>query len=191
MCASKVFELIFQGRTTEAYEAARQVYVADKSPYASTAMYLAAVDMQQSLLVDGDTAEADKIARALQRLLSQTSEHLLLGCWGEELAVRYLQQKGYDIVERDWHSNHRDIDIIAHLDGTLVFVEVKTRSNRDFSEPESSVNYQKQKNLRQSVNHYIKSKCIDLPWRFDVITIVGKTGCKEPEINHIEDFFLT
>ena len=108
-----------------------------------------------------------------------------------DLAVRYLQQKGYDIVERDWHSNHRDIDIIAHLDGTLVFVEVKTRSNRDFSEPESSVNYQKQKNLRQSVNHYIKSKCIDLPWRFDVITIVGKTGCKEPEINHIEDFFLT
>ena len=191
MHTSDVFELIYQGRTTDAYEAARQVYAADKSPYASTAMYLAAVDMRQSLLVDGETAEADKIERALQRLLSNTSEHLILGCWGEELAVRYLQKKGYEIVERDWHSNHRDIDIIAHLDGMLVFVEVKTRRNRDFSEPESAVNYQKQRNLLQSVNHYIKSKSIDIPWRFDVITIVGKTGCKEPEINHIEDFVLT
>ena len=191
MHTSDVFELIYQGRTTDAYEAARQVYAADKSPYASTAMYLAAVDMRQSLLVDGETAEADKIERALQRLLSNTSEHLILGCWGEELAVRYLQKKGYEIVERDWHSNHRDIDIIAHLDGMLVFVEVKTRRNRDFSEPESAVNYQKQRNLLQSVNHYIKSKSIDIPWRFDVITIVGKTGCKEPEINHIEDFILT
>ena len=190
MTPSDVFELIYQGRTVDAYESARQIYAADKSPYASTAMYLAAIDRQQQLLDEGDTAEADRIGRAIQRLQSRISDHLLLGCWGEELAVRYLRKKGYDIVERDWHSNHRDIDIIALLDDTLVFVEVKTRRNRDFIEPESAVNYQKQRNLLQAINHYIKSKSIDIPWRFDVITIVGTMGCQDPEINHIEDFVL-
>ena len=190
MTPSDVFELIHQGRISDAYESARLLYASDKSPYASTAMYLAAIDKQQSLLDAGETAEADRIGRALLRLQSHISDHLLLGCWGEELAVRYLRKKGYDIVERDWHSNHRDIDIIALLDDTLVFVEVKTRRNRDFSEPESAVNYQKQRNLLQSINHFLKTKSIDLPWRFDVITIVGTTGCQDPEINHIEDFVL-
>ena len=190
MTPSDVFELIHQGRISDAYESARLLYASDKSPYASTAMYLAAIDRQQSLLDAGETAEADRIGRALLRLQSHISDHLLLGCWGEELAVRYLRKKGYDIVERDWHSNHRDIDIIALLDDTLVFVEVKTRRNRDFSEPESAVNYQKQRNLLQSINHFLKTKSIDLPWRFDVITIVGTTGCQDPEINHIEDFVL-
>ena len=191
MTPSDVFELIHQGRISDAYESARLLYASDKSPYASTAMYLAAIDKQQSLLDAGETAEADRIGRALLRLQSHISDHLLLGCWGEELAVRYLRKKGYDIVERDWHSNHRDIDIIALLDDTLVFVEVKTRRNRDFSEPESAVNYQKQRNLLQSINHFLKTKSIDLPWRFDVITIVGTTGCQAPEINHIEDFVLS
>lgn len=47
---------------------------------------------------------------------------------GEQMAVDYLLHKGYQILERDWKSGHRDLDIIA-LDGdTVVFVEVKTRS---------------------------------------------------------------
>ena len=190
MTTSDVFELIDQGRTADAYEAARRLYADDKSPSVSTVMYLSAENMRQELIADGQTTEADKIQKAIQRLLSRTPEHLLLGCWGEQLAVNYLQKKGYEIIERDWHSNHRDIDIIAHLDGTIVFVEVKTRRNRDFTEPESAVNYQKQRNLQLAINHYIKYNCIDTPWRFDVITIVGEIGVINPEIKHIEDFLL-
>ena len=65
--------------------------------------------------------------------------HNELGEWGEEVAVRYLEQKGYVILERDWKSGHRDIDIIAQDKDTIVFVEVKTRRNRLFAEPEMSV----------------------------------------------------
>ena len=190
MTVQDVFDLRNQGRIDAAYEAARQKYATDKSVQASTVMYLTALDKQQQLLDNGDTIEADKIHRALQRLLKNTPEHLILGCWGEELAVDYLRQKGYDIIERDWHSNHRDIDIIAHLDGTIVFVEVKSRRNNDFAEPESAVNYQKQKNLQLAINHYINYKGIDLLWRFDVIAIIGNIGCPDPIINHIEDFQL-
>jgi Holliday junction resolvase-like predicted endonuclease len=190
MTVQDVFDLRNQGRIDAAYEAARQIYATDKSVQASTVMYLTALDKQQQLLDNDDTIEADKIHRALQRLLQNTPEHLILGCWGEELAVDYLRQKGYDIIERDWHSNHRDIDIIAHLDGTIVFVEVKSRRNNDFAEPESAVNYQKQKNLQLAINHYINYKRIDLSWSFDVITIIGNIGCPDPIINHIEDFQL-
>ena len=116
--------------------------------------------------------------------------HNELGKWGEDLAAIYLREKGYVILERNWHSNHRDIDIIAQDKDYLVFIEVKARQNRMFAEPESAVNYQKLKNLRLAINHYIKYRQIDMPWRFDVITVVGELGCKEPEIQHIEDFTI-
>ncbi len=70
----------------------------------------------------------------------------------------------------------------------MVFVEVKTRRNRDFREPERQ--WKKQKNLLRSINHYLNYRNIETPWRFDVITIIGVPGCSSPEINHIEDFML-
>jgi uncharacterized protein (TIGR00252 family) len=135
----------------------------------------------QALLEKGDKRE---------RLQEEGPEHLKTGIWGEELAAAYLREKGYVILERDWHSKHRDIDIIAQQDGWIVFVEVKTRRSRDFSDPLQAINYQKQKNLRRAINHYINYRKLDNPWRFDVITIVGTIRTKTPEIEHIENFRL-
>ena len=120
-------------------------------------------------------------------LLDNGPEHLQMGVWGEELAVAYLHEKGYVILERDWHSSHRDIDIIAQKDECIVFVEVKTRRNRIFGDPLQAINYQKRKNLCLAINHYIHYRKFDNPWRFDVITVVGEMGNKMPEINHIEN----
>lgn len=113
--------------------------------------------------------------------------HNELGTWGEEQAALYLQQKGYTIVERDWRSGHRDIDIIAVMDETVVFVEVKTRRNRMFGEPEEAVDYMKLRNLRAAINHYVKYKHISNEIRFDVVSIIGTPDGNEPEINHFED----
>ena len=190
MTVSEVFEWWSQGRVEEAYEAARSLYVDDKSPKVSTLMFLTASDIRKQRLDAGLLDEARKIELALERLQTQTPMHLLLGRWGEETAVAYLRKKGYVIVERDWHSGHRDIDIIAQHEEVLVFVEVKTRQNTDFLEPELAVNYQKQRNLRLAINHYVKYHHVTLPWRFDVITIIGTIGDCVPEINHIEDFSL-
>lgn len=154
-------------------------------------------------LLNGVTDENGEMHKALQNCqriitLSEKSkehekeiaEHILVGKWGERIAADFLLQKGYTLLERDWHSKHRDIDIIAQQDDCLVFVEVKTRSNRDFTEPITAINYQKLKNLRMAINHYLKYKAIDTPWRFDVITIVGALDSINPEIEHIEDFSL-
>jgi len=98
-----------------------------------------------------------------------------------------LREKGYVILERDWHSKHRDIDIIAQNGETIVFVEVKTRRNNDFGTPLKAVDHQKQQNLLRAINHYIHYRRLDCPWRFDVISIVGTPGCQDPQIAHLED----
>ena len=116
-------------------------------------------------------------------------EHLQTGSWGEELAADYLRDKGYVILERDWHSGHRDIDIIAQQDSCIVFVEVKTRRSTEFGSPAQAVDYHKQQNLLRAINHYIHYRHLDMPWRFDVISIVGLPG-GHPDIEHIEDFTL-
>ena len=116
--------------------------------------------------------------------------HNELGEWGENLAVAYLQGKGYQLIERDWKSGRRDIDIIAEDEtGTIVFVEVKTRRNRVFGEPEEAIDYRKMQSLQQAINHYIKLHHINSQVRFDIISIVGTPG-SEPEINHIKDVTL-
>ena len=116
--------------------------------------------------------------------------HNELGKWGEDLAVAYLQGKGYTIIERDWKSGRRDIDIIAKDETeAIVFVEVKTRRNRVFGEPEEAIDYKKMQNLQQAINHYIKYRRINTEVRFDIISIVGTTDA-EPEINHIKDVSL-
>lgn len=111
------------------------------------------------------------------------------GKWGEDLAAAYLERKGYTIVERDWKSGRRDIDIIALDNNVVVFVEVKTRKNRLFGEPEEAIDYRKRQNLQQAINHYVKFRNIRQEIRFDIISVVGTIGT-EPDIQHIQDVAL-
>ena len=116
--------------------------------------------------------------------------HNELGKWGEDLATAFLEKNGYEIIERDWKSGRRDIDIIAKDDtGTIIFVEVKTRRNHAFGEPEDAIDYRKIQSLQQAINHYIKFRRLNSQVRFDIISIVGTIG-SEPEINHIKDVSL-
>lgn len=114
--------------------------------------------------------------------------HNNLGKEGEDVAVDYLTQKGYEIRHRDWHSGHRDLDIVAQKDGTLVIVEVKTRRDDRFGQPEEAVDNRKIRSIVASADAYVRKFAIDLPIRFDLITVVG---IQPPfRIEHIEDAFF-
>ncbi len=115
--------------------------------------------------------------------------HNELGKWGEALAAEFVEQQGYEILERDWKSGHHDLDIIARDEDTLVIIEVKTRRNRLFGDPEEAIDYKKRLSLQSAINHYVKSHRIKIPVRFDVISIVGMIG-STPEIDHIKDVTL-
>lgn len=113
-----------------------------------------------------------------------------LGKIGEDLAVDYLIKKGYHILDRNWRSGHKEIDIIALSDdGVLIIVEVKTRKSDDFGEPDIAVGITKQRMLIWAADAYVRYKNLDVDIRFDIISIVISDD--EPEIEHIEDAFIS
>ena len=114
--------------------------------------------------------------------------HNELGKWGEEIAARYLSGEGYNIMHRNWRCGHRDLDIVATKDGEVVFVEVRTRRNTVFLEPEESINYKKALSVSIAANAYLKCSHINAPLRFDILTITG-TPDTSYTINHIPNAF--
>lgn len=107
----------------------------------------------------------------------------------EFMARTYLEQQGYLILETNWRSGHKEIDIIAKEKETLVIVEVKARKNEDFINTESAVDEKKMRNLIRAAHNYILLKNLDCETRFDIITLVlDEKG--EYKLNHIKDAFL-
>ena len=111
--------------------------------------------------------------------------HNELGNWGEHMAAAFLRDQHYAIIDRDWHSGHRDIDIVAIDGDELVFVEVKTRKNRLTGDPLDRIDERKMENLRQAIAHYVRSHRVNRPYRLDFVTVVG-TEFELPEIQHIK-----
>ena len=116
------------------------------------------------------------------------ADHNDIGKLGEELAVQYLIDKGYEILERNWRNVHKEIDIIARDGQDLVIVEVKTRQTDEYGNPDTAVTKQKQNRLIAAANAYLFSKRLDIDTRFDIISIIFRDGA--PVIEHIEDAFL-
>lgn len=116
-----------------------------------------------------------------------------IGRLGEDAASRYLAQKGYRIVERNYNCRVAEIDIIAYnTNGTLCFIEVKTRKNSNFGYPSEYVDNAKQHKIHLGAMSYIKQKSLDVEIRFDVIEVYAhKVGdkAKITRINHIENAF--
>ena len=116
------------------------------------------------------------------------AEHTRTGLWGEEVAADYLRDKGYDILERDWHSGHRDIDIIAQHDDTIVFVEVKQHKRRSFAQRRlRSICRHKKQLLLTACKAWLRKNKWRTGYRFDVVEIYGDPETKERvEVDHIE-----
>ena len=65
--------------------------------------------------------------------------HNEFGIEGEDKAANYLIREGYTILDRNWRSGHKELDIVAEKDGTLVVAEVKTRTSSKYGNPEDAV----------------------------------------------------
>ena len=114
--------------------------------------------------------------------------HNELGALGEQIAVDYLIERGYQIIERNWSNGHKEIDIVAKDGDTIVIVEVKTRRSTYLVEPETAVDVFKQRNLIWAANSFVNRFQYDNDVRFDIISIVIDRN-NEKRIEHIEDAF--
>lgn len=116
------------------------------------------------------------------------AEHNDTGRWGEQKAAEYLERKGYRILWRDWRDGHRDLDIVAVDADQLVVVEVKTRRNADYMQPELAVDARKMRSLAVAAAKFVRTYGIEFPLRFDIVAVTGMPGC-QCDISHIEDAF--
>lgn len=113
----------------------------------------------------------------------------ITGNRGEDIASNYLEENGYQIIQRNYRYGHGEIDIICRKEEILVFVEVKTRKNLEFGAPELAVTPNKQRQIRKISEAYLFEKEItNIDCRIDVIAIQIKQNLP-PEINHIENAF--
>ena len=104
------------------------------------------------------------------------AEHNETGKKGEDLAVKYLREHGYDIIECNWRFKHYEIDIIAKKGNTLAIVEVKSRTGDFFGEPEEGVTKKKERFLSDAAHEYVCMKDIDVEVRYDIISIIFWNG---------------
>lgn len=114
-----------------------------------------------------------------------------IGDRGEDMAVKKLKKMGYKIVERNFSAKCGEIDIIA-LDGEyIVFVEVRVRNNSSYGSGAETVDAYKQKKLIKTAMYYLKmNNALDVPARFDVVSISDSLGNK-PVIEVIQNAFET
>jgi putative endonuclease len=100
----------------------------------------------------------------------------LLGKAGEDRAAQFLSRRGYRILERNYRTRNGEIDLIALHEGTVVFVEVKTRTSDAYGAPELAVTPRKQQRMIKAALGYIKyQKLHQVPCRFDVVAISDGT----------------
>ena len=112
-----------------------------------------------------------------------------LGRYGEDLAHRYLQRRGYRVVARNFvpRSGHGDLDLVAWQGDRLVVVEVKTRTSADYGDPDRAIDAGKQWRLFRVAREYARRS--DVEWkqvRFDVVSIVFQP---RPKLLHEQDVF--
>jgi len=112
-----------------------------------------------------------------------------LGSKGEDLAVQYLKKKGYKVIERNYHCQWGEIDLVAREGDTLVFVEIKSRSSSGFGLPQDAVDRFKQNKLIEVARAYLAERHLkeDISMRFDVVAV--RLTPQGPDIEVIKDAF--
>ncbi len=120
-----------------------------------------------------------------------TSKTQKIGQIGENIACKYLQNKGFSIIERNFTRKCGEIDIVAEKDGIIRFVEVKTciyKGEKPFLRPEDNLHKNKIKKLARTCLVYVDTKKIgeSIQWQIDALAIEYDRKMKKAYIRHLE-----
>ena len=122
-------------------------------------------------------------------VIARKADALKWGKQAENIVCEYLISKGYTIRERNWRpsTSRSEIDLIAQLGDTLIFVEVKARSDRDV-DPAEAMTPEKIKNVVRGANTYLQKQEFSFFYRFDVAAVSG--NAVDFKLDYLEDAFL-
>jgi putative endonuclease len=123
------------------------------------------------------------------RLISRLLRRGLPGEEGENLACRHLQQRGFEILDRNFRCQSGEVDVVARDGPATVFVEVKERHGRSHGEGYEAVTFGKRKRLIRAARLYAASHGLtEMPIRFDVVSVEW-LNADTPVVRHDEDAF--
>ena len=115
-----------------------------------------------------------------------TTHRIRLGKWGEGVAGRFLQEKGYVLLETNYRCRWGEVDIVAQEGDDLVFVEVRTRRGVQYGTPEESITAAKARRLVATAQEYLQEHGQDhAGWRIDLIAIRLDGDRRVPDIAHL------
>lgn len=118
------------------------------------------------------------------------ADRSLLGRWGEKYCEKFLKTKGLKTLTRNFSCRTGEIDLVmSEPDGSIVFVEVKTRSDESYQPAEAAVNQSKRKKLSKAAKYFLATNSIEgRKCRFDVVTIVLNPSGPMQIRHHINAF---
>ena len=134
---------------------------------------------------------------------SSMAKHNELGAAGEEVAARFLERKGYNIIDRNYRKKWGEIDIVAEKQGKIYFVEVKSVSRKSYNgkfeqginnnfRPEDNMHPQKLKRLGRAIQTYLlgKFRKSEPPWQLDLACVFLDMEKKVGKVRYIENIII-
>jgi len=113
-----------------------------------------------------------------------------VGSRAEVLAAALLEARGYRIIERNWRRPEGELDLVADDQGTLVFVEVRSRTGQERGDPLETVNARKRAQVVRAARLYLEAvQPTAVAFRFDVVGVTFASDESPPAITHVEDAF--
>ncbi len=102
------------------------------------------------------------------------------------MAIRFLQEKGLNLVAKNYRYRRSEIDLVMRDRDTLVFVEVKLRRNANFGHPETFVDQSQAERIAEAADHYVHQMAWEGNIRFDIVAIMLQP---QTTVEHFEDAF--
>lgn len=98
------------------------------------------------------------------RFQTKMAKHNTTGKVGEDIVAKYLEKKGFSVIDRNYRKKWGELDIVAEKNGVIHFVEVKTVNRRSFGDPTSLDGYGGARHFEQEINNY-KPEDNMHPWK--------------------------
>ncbi len=116
---------------------------------------------------------------------------------GEHIAVRYLENKGFSIIERNYTKKWGEIDIVARKGGVLHFIEVKSKTGQPEPyarggayRPEDGMHSRKVERLKRTLQTYLLERRYDGPWAFGLVVLYLDPVARTAQVRFMEDLIL-
>jgi putative endonuclease len=118
------------------------------------------------------------------------SQRSAIGRRAEDLAVSYLEARGFRVLDRNWRRREAELDLVADHGGVCVFVEVRSRTGTERGHPLETITAHKRGQIVRAARLYLHEAApAASAYRFDVVGVIFRPGGQPPECVHVEDAF--